>query len=205
MRVSRAQAEENREAVINVASRLFREYGFEGIGLNDVMKAAGLTHGGFYKQFKSKEDLAVHACRRALDESVGKWSRVVVKAAGNPLVALVRFYLSPRHRRRVGEGCPIAALGSDAVRSSLALRGAFEAGVEAHLDILDRLLSVAPDGATRDRSIAILSMMVGALVLSRAVKDTALSQRIVEVAADETIARAIDVDLHRTTKSSYVM
>ena len=194
MRVSRAQAEENRQAVINVASRLFREHGFNGIGLNDLMKAAGLTHGSFYKQFKSKEDLIVQACSRALDESKGKWSSVVAKATGNSLAALVRFYLSTRHRNQTGGGCAFAALGSDAARSSPALCRTLEAGIEAHLDILDGLSSAAPDNATRDRSIAALSTMVGALILSRAVKDTALSQRILDASANEIIARSVEDD-----------
>ena len=194
MRVSRARAEENRQAVINVASRLFREHGFNGIGLNDLMKAAGLTHGGFYKQFGSKEDLVVQACSRALDESKSKWSSVVAKATDNPLAALVRFYLSARHRNRIGGGCPFAALGSDAARSSPALRRALEAGIEAHLDILDGLSSDAPDDATRDKSIATLSTMVGALILSRAVKDTALSQRFLDASENEIIAHSVEND-----------
>ncbi len=74
MRVSRAQAEENRETVINVASNLFREHGFDGIGLKDLMKGAGLTQGGFYKQFASKDDLAAQASRRAMESATRRWS-----------------------------------------------------------------------------------------------------------------------------------
>lgn len=190
MRVSRAQAEENRRTVIGVASRLFRERGFDGIGLNDLMKGAGLTQGGFYKQFRSKEDLAVQASAKAFETSAARWAEVVGKAARKPLSALVRFYLSSAHREEKAEGCAIAALGADAARSSPALRQAFEAGIERHLQFLDGLVSEAPGEEARDRSIAVLSTMVGALVLSRAVEDDQLSRRFLEAAIDDLQMRA---------------
>jgi purine nucleoside phosphorylase len=118
VRVSRAQAEENRRTVIDVASRLFRERGFDGIGLNDLMKGAGLTQGGFYKQFRSKEDLAVQASVKAFETSIAKWAEAVAKTARKPLDSLVRFYLSNGHRQEKAEGCAIAALGADAVGMS---------------------------------------------------------------------------------------
>ncbi len=188
MRVSRTQAEENHQTVINEAGRLFRSHGFDGIGLADLMKAAGLTHGGFYRQFRSKEDLAVQASGRALDQSAEAWSRIVAKAAGNPFAALIRHYLSERHRDRVGEGCAFVALAADAARSGPALRQTFEAGVAAHLDVLDDVSPGKSGKAARDRSIATLSTMVGALLLSRAVDDKALSKRFLDVAAKELIA-----------------
>ena len=87
MRVSRTQAAENRETVINVASRLFRERGFDGIGLKDLMKGAGLTQGAFYKQFASKEDLAAQASRRAMESATHRWSAA---AEANPRTRLAR-------------------------------------------------------------------------------------------------------------------
>src|SRR5258707_13492196 len=94
MRVSRIQAAENRQTVINVASRLFRERGFDGIGLKDLMKGAGLTQGAFYKQFGSKEDLAVEASRRALESASGRWSDAATANPHDPLGAGIGFYLS---------------------------------------------------------------------------------------------------------------
>lgn len=190
MRVSRAQAQENRSSVIAAASRLFREHGFDGIGLADLMKAAGLTHGGFYKQFGSKEDLAVLASERALQANTEAWSRVTESAPGHPLAALVDFYLSGAHRDSAGEGCSLAALGPDAARHGPALRQTFQDGIEAYLGVIDATLSTAPDEATRDASIAILSSMVGALLLARVVDDEALSQRILEATAREILGRA---------------
>jgi TetR/AcrR family transcriptional regulator, transcriptional repressor for nem operon len=189
MKVTRAQSEENRQAVINTASRLFRERGFDGIGLNDLMNAAGLTHGGFYKKFKSKEDLAMQASTRALDKSRVKWSRVIARAKGKPFAAIVRSYLSDRHRDDLGDGCAFAALGSDAARHGPAFRQIFESEIEAHLDLLDSL-SVNPNEKTRDRSIVTLSTMVGALMISRVVNNPCLAKRILDVSAEAIVARS---------------
>ena len=98
MRVSRIQAAENRQAVINVASRLFRERGFDGIGLKDLMEGAGLTQGAFYKQFESKEDLAAQASRRALESASQGWSTAIAENPDDPLGAVIAFYLSAGHR-----------------------------------------------------------------------------------------------------------
>ncbi|MGN7733184.1 TetR/AcrR family transcriptional regulator [Ensifer sp. 22564] len=188
MRVSRAQAEENRRTVIDVASRLFRERGFDGIGLNDLMKGAGLTQGGFYKQFESKDDLIAQASSKALESGVANWARVVSKAAGKPLRALLRFYLSDAHRHEKADGCALAALAPEAARRSPALRQAFEAGINSHLDILDGVVPPEPGKEVRDQSIFALSTMVGALVLSRAVDDEQLSNRFLKAAAESLLA-----------------
>src|SRR5437899_12547810 len=97
MRVSRTQAAENRQTVITVASRLFREHGFDGIGLKDLMKGAGLTQGAFYRQFASKEDLAARASRRALERAAGRRPAGVAAQPGDPLGVVIAFYLSPAH------------------------------------------------------------------------------------------------------------
>ncbi len=139
MRVSRAQAEENRETVINVASRLFREHGFDGIGLKDLMKGAGLTQGGFYKQFASKDDLAAQASRRAMESATRRWSEAAADSS-DPLEAVMAFYLSRDHRGEKAEGCPLVALGSDATRQSEEVRRPFEDGIRAHFEVLNELL-----------------------------------------------------------------
>jgi len=190
MRVSREQADKNREHVIDVASRLFRERGFEGIGVADLMKEAGLTHGGFYGQFKSKEDLKVQASRRALSRNKDRWAEVLAEAPSEKLAALARFYLSDAHRDRRGEGCALAALGGDAPRYGPELQTAFKDGIEGYLELLDGIMSASSDEKRRDKTIAALSTMVGALVLSRAVGDEALSQKILSAAADEIAAKS---------------
>lgn len=184
MRVSRAQAEANRETVINVASRLFRERGFDGIGLKELMQGAGLTQGGFYKQFASKEDLETQASRRAMEAAIRRWSSATATAS-DPLQAVVDLYLSPEHRGERGEGCPLVALGSDAARQSEEVRRPFHEGVLAHLQVLEELL---PGGGDRSddgsqKAIAILSLMVGAVTLSRIATDEKLAGSILDAAA----------------------
>ena len=98
MRVSRSQAAENRQTVINVASRLFQERGFDGIGLKDLMEGAGLTQGAFYKQFASKDDLAAQASRRALESAFSRWSAAAAANPKDSLGAVLAFYLGMEHR-----------------------------------------------------------------------------------------------------------
>jgi TetR/AcrR family transcriptional repressor of nem operon len=194
MRVSRAQAEENRETVINVASRLFREHGFDGIGLKDLMKGAGLTQGGFYKQFASKDDLATQASRRALESATRRWSTAAATSS-DPLEAIMEFYLSPGHLGEKADGCPLVALGSDAARQSEEVRRPFEDGIRAHIEVLDELMNDANRSNPSGKAMAILSLMVGAVTLSRILQDENLSQGILDAAAGEVrrIARGGDV------------
>src|SRR5437868_10852124 len=161
MRVSRIQAAENRETVINVASRLFRERGFDGIGLKDLMKGAGLTQGAFYKQFASKEDLAAQASRRALESASGRWSTAAMENPKDPLGAVIAFYLSTDHREEKMDGCPIVALGSDAARQGSDVKASFEAGIKAHLEVLGRMIEKADGDEPKRKAMAILSTMVG--------------------------------------------
>lgn len=184
MRVSRVQAEENRERVINVASRLFREHGFDGIGLKDLMKGAGLTQGGFYKQFASKDDLAALASRRALESATRRWSDAAANTS-DPLESIIRFYLSKDHSGEKAEGCPLVALGSDAARQTAEVRRPFEDGIRAHFEVLEELIGEGDDIARSEKAMAILSMMVGAVTLSRIIEDEALSTGVLDAAASE--------------------
>lgn len=184
MRVSRAQAEANRETVIDVASRLFREHGFDGIGLKDLMKGAGLTQGGFYKQFESKDDLAAKASRRAMEGATRRWADA---AAGNAvqLEAILNLYLSLGHRDEIGDGCPLVALGADVARQSPDVKAPFEDGIRGHLAVLNELLTSTPSQERSDKAMALLSIMVGAVTLSRVVNDKDLSRRFLDAAAAE--------------------
>lgn len=184
MRVSRAQAEENRETVINVASRLFREHGFDGIGLKDLMKGAGLTQGGFYKQFASKDDLAAQASRRAMESATRRWSEAAADSS-DPLEAVMAFYLSKDHRGEKAEGCPLVALGSDATRQSEEVKRPFEDGIRAHFEVLNELLDDTRSSNPSGKAMAILSLMVGAVTLSRIMEDENTSQGILDAAAEE--------------------
>ncbi|WP_314957579.1 TetR/AcrR family transcriptional regulator [Bradyrhizobium cosmicum] len=183
MRVSRIQAEENRQNVINVASRLFRSHGFDGIGLKDLMEAAGLTQGAFYKQFASKEDLAAQASARALESATLRWSAAIAAEPEDSLGAIMAFYLSTDHRDEKMDGCPIVALGSDAARQSSDVKASFEAGIKVHLDILGRLITETDDEQIKGKAMAILSTMVGAVTLSRVVNDPDLAQAFLDTAS----------------------
>jgi TetR/AcrR family transcriptional regulator, transcriptional repressor for nem operon len=187
MRVSRTQAKQNRQTVIDVASRLFREHGFDGIGLKDLMEGAGLTQGAFYKQFASKDDLAAQASRRALESALSRWSAAAAENPKDPLGAVIAFYLSTGHREERMEGCPIVALGSDAARQGSDVKASFEAGIKEYLELLDRWIDEADGEEPSGKAMAVLSTMVGAVVLSRAVNDEGLSKRFLQAAAESVL------------------
>jgi TetR/AcrR family transcriptional repressor of nem operon len=183
MRVSRIQAEENRQTVIDVASRLFREHGFDGIGLKDLMEGAGLTQGAFYKQFASKDELAARASERALESAFRRCSAAAEANPKDPLGAVIAFYLSMGHREERGDGCPIVALGADAARQSEDVKASFEAGIRKYLEMLGPWVGEPDSEDSTDKAMAVLSTMVGAMVLSRAVNNKRLSKRFLQAAA----------------------
>ena len=180
MKVSRAEAAQNRERIIEAAARLFRERGFDGIGVAELMNFAGLTHGGFYGHFASKEDLMAQACARALEGTLDALHEVAERSGGNALSAVASVYLSPAYRDRPGEGCALAALGAEAARHGSPVRGAFTQGVRSLADRLMRLLPGKSKRAKRERALAIFASMVGALVVARAVDDAELSEEVLQ-------------------------
>ena len=141
MRVSREKAAEHRDRIIDAAGALFRAKGFGGIGVADIMKAADLTHGGFYGHFASKDDLVGEASRRIMARAAANWTKLVEAAPDNPYAALLEHYLSPRHRDDPGKGCAFAALGNDAARSGKIVRKAFAEGLAPLIDILAQSIS----------------------------------------------------------------
>jgi TetR/AcrR family transcriptional repressor of nem operon len=192
MRVSRVQAEENRQAVLNEASRLFRQHGFDGIGLKDLMASAGLTQGAFYKQFASKEDLAAKASGRAIERARRRWAAAAEASPADPMAAVVAFYLSMDHRAERMDGCPIVALGSDVARQGADVKASFEAGIRDYLEMACAWMG-GEDGeadadASRPKVMAMLATMVGAMVLARAVNDDDLSKEFLEAAAGSVLA-----------------
>lgn len=194
MRVSRVQAAENRETVINVASRLFRERGFDGIGLKDLMEGAGMTQGAFYKQFASKDDLAAQASRRALESACQRWSSAAEANPEDPLGAVIAFYLSMGHREETTDGCPVVALGADAARQGVDVKASFEAGIKQYLEMLEGWIGEVDGKDSSDSAMAVLSTMVGALVLARAVNSKRLSRRFLQAAAEDVLAKSPSPD-----------
>src|SRR5713101_2913555 len=151
MKVSREQAAANRENVVDVASTLFRKHGFDGIGVADIMKAAGLTHGGFYGHFDSKDDLAAEACSRAVRRSWDVWIKASFE--GGP-EAIVRNYLDPSHRNDRAHGCLFAALGSEITRQPRGVRHAVTEGLRGTIDKLLGLMPGRSRATRRKRALA---------------------------------------------------
>lgn len=178
MKVSREQAALNRERVLDTAAQLFRERGFHGVGVADLMKAAGLTHGAFYGQFSSKEDLMAQACARAYEDLAGHWRAAAERSPDKPLAAMVASYLSAAHRDAPGEGCVTAALGAEAAREGAGVRHAITEGTRAQLEALTALSPGASKAERRQRAVVTLAAMVGAMVLARASDDDALSREM---------------------------
>ena len=183
MKVSREQVAENRERILNAAARLFRERGIDGIGVADLMKSAGLTHGGFYGYFDSKEDLVAQACARAVSKTRQRWTRLADESPDEPMDAIARSYLAGSHRDHAGQGCLFAAVGAEVARHSPAVRCSVTQELRLLLDFLSGVISGRSKAARRKKALATYASMVGGLVLARAVDDPALSKEILEAVA----------------------
>jgi TetR/AcrR family transcriptional repressor of nem operon len=188
MRVSREKAAEHRERIIDAAGALFRTKGFGGIGVADIMRAADLTHGGFYGHFASKDDLVAQASRRAMARAAVNWAKVVADAPKEPYAALLKHYLSPRHRDDPGKGCAFAALSGDAARGSKTVRKAFAEGLQPLIDILAEAIPGRSKAVRHRKALTAMAALVGALTLARAVDDAVLSGEILEAAQRELLA-----------------
>lgn len=185
MRVTKAQAQANREHIVETASVLFRERGFDGVGVADLMAAAGFTHGGFYKHFGSKADLMAEAAACSLAQSL-------TDNAGVDVAGFFDLYVSRDHRDGRGGGCTMAALCGDAARQSPELKATFANGIENTLAALESRYEAgqdAPQEAIRAKMLDMLAHAVGAIMLSRACPDdSALADEILEVCRARIIA-----------------
>lgn len=184
MKVSREQAARHREQILETASRLFRERGFEGIGVAELMASAGFTHGGLYGHFSSKEDLKAEACTRAFSEKESLWLKELDHSQGQPLAAITERYLTDRHRRHPGTGCPLASWAIEAARQPKSIRRAFTEGVRRLVNLLADRLGFSSPEERYQKSLATWSTLVGALVLARAVNDPQLSNDILQSATE---------------------
>jgi TetR/AcrR family transcriptional repressor of nem operon len=191
MRVSRQKAAENRERIIEAAGALLRANGFSGIGVADIMRAANLTHGGFYGHFASKDDLVAQACRKATAQAAENWQRTAAKSPDDAYAALLMHYLRPRHRDEPQQGCVFAALGADAARSGAVVQDAFADGLEPLIDLLAKSAPGKTKAERRRKGVAAMAGLVGALLLARAVgiKDNKeLSDEILDATRRELLA-----------------
>lgn len=183
MRVSREEAERTRRRVLKTAGKVLRRRGIAGTGVAEVMAEAGLTHGGFYRHFASKDDLVRESCQAVLTETVEGWRTARDAAPDAPLVALVQRYLTPVHRDHPEAGCIYAALAAEAGRTE-ALGPPFAQALDELLEILESAAEdEAADGeadgaAARRAAMGRLSAMLGALVLARTARGTPLSDAV---------------------------
>jgi TetR/AcrR family transcriptional regulator, transcriptional repressor for nem operon len=181
---SKADKAESHERIVKIAAAKFREAGLDGIGVADLMKEAGLTHGGFYRHFESRDELVAEAVESALAEGARRLGRVVEKSGDHAFAAVVDAYLNKEHVDRRGSGCALVALANDVVRAGSRTRAAYTRQVESYLGLFAELLQpLGPDA--RRRAITVLSALVGALALARAVGDEALTHEVLESVAAE--------------------
>jgi len=174
MRPTKEQAKENRQRILDTAARLFRENGIHAVGVDAVMKGAGLTHGGFYGHFKSKSDLTEQALAHVMQESLK------TEAQALSLEDFARLYLSPAHRDQPGDGCAVAALGPELARLPENERDAVTDYIRARIGQMKELQAANGDRPDRAKAIADLASLVGALIMARAVNEPALSEEILK-------------------------
>jgi TetR/AcrR family transcriptional regulator, transcriptional repressor for nem operon len=186
MRVTKEKAAEHHRALVRAASKLFRKHGIEGVGVADIGKAAGLTHGALYAQFPSKEALAAEALTDALDQS---YERMIDFAddRSSPIGAYLDFFINKRHRDDLsrGKGCAMTASGSEIARQGRSLSRSFTDGFDRFARTVEAGMGKAPLASTpRQRALTIAAAAIGAIVAARAVAkaDPALSGEILDAA-----------------------
>ncbi|CAN5907562.1 TetR family transcriptional regulator [soil metagenome] len=183
MRISRDQAQQNHDRVVTTAAKLFRERGFDGVAVGDLMKAAGFTHGGFYNHFKSKDELSAQALDQAFRQMDDH------RAAVENLDDLISQYLSEAARRAPGRTCPAAALGGDVARQGEPVKQVFAEGFERMVASMAQRLPEGPEA--RAQAIALLARMAGALALARAMPEGSDLGREVLAAALEACLKDV--------------
>ncbi|MBV7521939.1 TetR/AcrR family transcriptional regulator [Ensifer sp. ENS12] len=171
MKVSREQMAENRRRILDVASRLFKDKGFDAVSVAEVMKAAGLTHGGFYGHFNSKDDLVAQTLAHSLAAD---------SAGDGDFSAFVRSYLAPRHRDNPANGCPTAGLAAAIRHQTPAAQAAMTEGLRTQIARIEKALPERGPDEKRRAAIGSWAAMVGAVILARAIDDHELSDEILE-------------------------
>jgi TetR/AcrR family transcriptional repressor of nem operon len=186
---SQADKDESHDRIVRVAATRFRETGVDGIGVADLMKDAGLTHGGFYRHFASRDELVAEAIEHALHDGGQRALDLVATSEQSPLAALVDGYLSTAHRDSLATSCAVTTLAGDVARSNERARSAYTRQVGTYLELLTKLIRGDKHRSRRSKAIAALSTLVGAVSMARAVNDEKLSREILKAAADELKAQ----------------
>lgn len=190
---SKAGKAESHDRIVQVASTRFREHGVDAIGVADLMKDAGLTHGGFYRHFSSRDELVAEAVEHALQDGGKAIAAIASSKLERPalLTAIINAYLSAVHRDGLATSCAVATLSGDVARSNDRTRSAYTNQVEMYLKLLTNLIVAGKPKSRRIKAIGALSTLVGAVSLARAVNNEKLSLEILRSAADELKAQLI--------------
>ena len=189
MRYSKEHKAETHARIVKKASVRLRERGAHGIGVADLMKEAGLTHGGFYAHFDSREALVVEAFDYAMDRSMARRRQQIAELAPDARLAhLVDTYLSPQHRDNPGHGCAMPALGAEIVRESPKTRRAFAAKLDDMIDMMAEQYPGDPDTA-RKQAIAALATMMGGILMARIAGSGEVSDEFLKVGRDTVLDR----------------
>ena len=178
-----AAKEESRERIVSAAARAIRRSGYDGTGVADIMKEAGLTHGAFYSHFESREAMLAAAAKRACAESAAVAADVIASVPPEQaLVSMLRAYLSPEHLEHIEAGCPLAALGSETPRQAPEVRRVTTRHVKEMVDLVARQSPDWGASGAHERALLTVATMVGALMLARVVDEPALSNGFREAA-----------------------
>ena len=185
MRKSKVETAQTRERIVQSATTEFKQRGIVATGLADLMSGAGMTHGGFYRHFDSKEKLVTEVCKAATSSMVDRLSRLTTHKSGRQAVkALAEFYLSQEHRDNPGAGCPLAAIGSELARMDANTRAAVTESFTQWIEILKTQYEGSKPSEAKKKALVAASTMLGALTLSRIMTDPVLSQAILKSACE---------------------
>jgi TetR/AcrR family transcriptional repressor of nem operon len=191
MRYSKDHKQETHARIVKKASVRLREKGAHGIGVADLMKEAGLTHGGFYAHFDSREALVIEAFAHAMDRSTERWRKLVEDMPPERRLAIIAdSYLTRAHRDDPGHGCAVPALGAEIARESPKTRKAFAARLEQMIDMLADQIPDVPRATARKQAMASLATMMGTLVLARVAGSGEFSDDILDAGRGAVLERA---------------
>jgi TetR/AcrR family transcriptional repressor of nem operon len=191
MRYSREHKQETHARIVRKASIRLREKGAHGIGVADLMKEAGLTHGGFYAHFDSRDALVIEAFVYAIDRSLENWRKLAGETPPEKrLATIIETYLSPTHRDDPGHGCAITSLGAEIARESPKTRRAFAAKTEQLIDLVADQIQDVPRKVARKQATSLLATMMGTLVLSRIAGSGEFSDEVLQAGKEAAMARA---------------
>lgn len=188
MRYSPEHKQETHDRIVKKASVRLREKGAHGIGVADLMKEAGLTHGGFYAHFDSREALVIEAFGYAMDRSMEHWRKITDEASPEKRLALIaEAYLSALHRDNPGHGCSIPALGAEIARESPKARKAFAGKLDEMIELMADYIPNMPRKAARKQAIATLATMAGTMLLARIAGSSELSDEVLKAGRDSAL------------------